>query len=56
MCDKLFTQLALGAKGLGLLSHVLFGLGVKGWILNQAVHKNPQMVSHLHTRTTGDGQ
>ena len=47
LCDKLFTQLALGPKGLGLLGHVLFGLGVKCGVLDEAVHKHPQMISHL---------
>ena len=56
MCDKLFAELTFGAKGLGLLGHVLLGLGVKGWILDEAVHKNPQVIAHLHRRATRDVQ
>lgn len=44
---ELVRQRTLGAKVLGLQSHVFFGLWVERWILNQCVHKNPDVVLYL---------
>ena len=41
--DELLTEGAGGAKRLDLESHILLGLGVKGWILNEAVDEDPYM-------------
>ena len=41
--DELFTDGAGRAKRLCLERHVLLGLGVKGWVLYQAVDKHPQL-------------
>ena len=48
--DKLLWQKALGPEALGLECHVLLGLGVKAGILDQCVHKHPDVVFHLRMR------
>lgn len=45
--DKLVWQKALGPKALGLECHILLGLGVKAGVLDQCVHKHPDVVLHL---------
>lgn len=45
--DELVGQKALGPEALRLKRHVLLGLGVEGGVLNQRVHKHPDMVLHL---------
>lgn len=45
--DELVWQRALWPKALGLECHVLLGLGVKAGILNQCIHKHPDVVFHL---------
>jgi len=40
-------QLALGAKGAGAEGHVLLGLRVEGWVLDQAVDEDPDVVLGL---------
>lgn len=45
--NKFFRQRTFGPKVFGLKCHVLLRLGVKGGILNQSVHKHPDVVFHL---------
>ncbi len=49
--DKLVTHLGSRTKFLGLQGHVLFGLGVKSGILNQCIHKYPDVALDLGTRS-----
>lgn len=48
--DELVRQNALGPEALGLECHVLLGLGVEGGVLDQRVHKHPDVVLHLQHR------
>lgn len=45
--DKLVGQKTFGTKAFGLQGHVFFGLGVEAWILNECIHKDPNVVFHL---------
>lgn len=45
--NKLVTERTSGPKAFRLQRHVLFGLRVKGGILNQAIYKKPHVVFHL---------
>lgn len=45
--DEFVWQRALGTKAFCLECHILLGLGVKGGVLNQRVHKHPDVVLHL---------
>lgn len=45
--DEFLREDTFGAKAFGLKSHVLLGLGVKGWVLDQGIHKHPNMVFNL---------
>lgn len=45
--NELGAERTSGPKALLLQCHVLFGLRVKGGVLNQAIDKQPQVVLHL---------
>ncbi len=45
--NELVTERTSGPEALLLKRHVLFGLRVKGGVLNQAVDKQPYVVLHL---------
>lgn len=45
--NKLVTERTSGPKAFLLQCHILFGLRVKGGILNQAIYKKPHVVFHL---------
>lgn len=45
--NEVCTERTDGSKGLLLQCHVLFGLRVKGGVLNQAIDKQPYVVLHL---------
>lgn len=45
--DELVAERTSGPKVLLLQCHVLFGLRVKGGVLNQTVDKHPHVVLHL---------
>ena len=51
LLDELITEGTGGTKALLLQSHVLFGLRVKARVLNQTVHKQPDVVLHLSSHT-----
>lgn len=48
--NELLAERATGSKVLVLQCHVLFGLGVKGGIFNQAVYKEPNVVLDLEKK------
>lgn len=45
--DEFVRQRALGPKALRLKCHVFLGLGVKAGILDECVHKHPDVVLNL---------
>lgn len=45
--NELVAERTSGSKALMLQCHVLFGLRIKGGVLNQAIDKQPQVVLHL---------
>lgn len=47
--NELVAERTSGPKALLLQCHVLFSLRVKGWVLNQAIYKQPHVVLHLKT-------
>lgn len=49
--DEFVRQRTFGPKTLSLECHVLLGLGVKGRVLDQCVHKHPDVVLHLVEQT-----
>lgn len=48
--NKFVTERTSGPKASLLQRHVLFGLRVKGGILNQAIYKKPHVVFHLEIK------
>lgn len=48
--NELVAERTTGSKALLLQRHVLLGLRVKGGVLNQAVHKQPNVVLHLYKK------
>ena len=46
--DQVLVNLSSGSEPSGLGGQSLFGLRVEGWILDQAVHKDPELTAHKH--------
>lgn len=54
--NELVAEGTSGAEALLLQSHVLFGLGIKGGVFDQAVDKQPHVVLHLQGEEVKEAQ